>query len=102
MISTAWAQTAAAKSAGGMFEMLMPLALMFLVFYFLLIRPQQKKSKQHQELLKNLKKGDEVVTASGIYGTVSDLKDALIVLEVANNVRIRVDRHQIGRVVKGA
>ena len=101
MISTAFAQAAAAPKAGGIFEMLMPLALMFLVFYFLLIRPQQKRAKEHKALLKNLKKDDQVVTASGIYGTVSGITDTVVTLEVANNVRIKVDRHQIARVEKG-
>ena len=82
--------------------MLLPLALMFLVFYFLLIRPQQKKAKQHQEFLKNLKRDDEVVTASGMYGTVSGLTDQVVTLEIAPNVKIKVDRFQIARLSKGA
>ena|SRR3989338_8351464 len=100
MISIAYAQAAAAPKGGGLFEMLMPLALMFLVFYFLLIRPQQKRAKEHQNLLKNLKKDDEVVMASGIYGTISGITDTTVTLEVANNVKIKVDRHQIARVEK--
>lgn len=103
MISIAFAQSApSAAGGGGLLEMLMPLALMFLVFYFLLIRPQQKRSKQHQEVLKNLKRGDEVVTASGIHGTIDGLTDTVLTLEIANNVKIKVDRHQVARVSKGS
>lgn len=101
MISIAFAQGKPVGSGGGLLEMLMPLALMFLVFYFLLIRPQQKRAKQHREVLKNLKRGDEVVTASGIHGTIDGLNDAVLTLEIANNVKIRVDRHQVARVAKG-
>ena len=102
MISIAFAQgVKPAGPGGGLLEMLMPLALMFLVFYFLLIRPQQKRTKQHQEVLKNLKRGDEVVTASGIHGTIEGLTDAVLTLEISNNVKIKVDRHQVARVVKG-
>lgn len=101
MISIAFAQGKPMGGGGGLLEMLMPLALMFLVFYFLLIRPQQKRAKQHQEVLKNLKRGDEVVTASGIHGTIDGLTDAVLTLEVSNNVKIKIDRHQVARIAKG-
>ncbi len=105
MITKAFAQTPSPTKApapmGGLVEMLLPLAMMFLVFYFLLIRPQKKKAKEHQALLKNLKKDDEVVTASGIYGNVVGLTDTVVTLEVSNNVRIKIDRSQVARVVKG-
>jgi preprotein translocase subunit YajC len=67
--------------------------------YFMVIRPQQKKQKDHQELLKKLKKNDEVMTSGGIYGKVTDLKDTVVTLEVAPNVRIRVARPQIADVI---
>jgi preprotein translocase subunit YajC len=102
MISVAYAQAAAAPKGGGIFEMLMPLALMFLVFYFLLIRPQQKRAKQHQELLKNLHRDDEVVLSNGIHGKIAGLTDAVITVEIAQNVKIKVDRYQVSRVAKGA
>ena len=69
------------------------------IFYFLLIRPQQKKAKQHQEMLGKLKKNDEVMTSGGIYGRVISLADNVVTLEVAPNVRIRVNRPQISTVI---
>jgi preprotein translocase subunit YajC len=69
--------------------------------YFMVIRPQQKKSKEHQELLNKLKKNDEVMTSGGIYGKVIDLKETVVTLEVAPNVRIRVHRPQISAVLTG-
>ena len=79
----------------------LPLVLIFVVFYFLLIRPQQKKAKQHQEMLGKLKKNDEVMTSGGIYGKVVTLADNVVTLEVAPNVRIRVNRPQISAVITG-
>jgi len=78
----------------------LPLILMFVVFYFLLIWPQQKKSKAHRQLLSNLKKGDEVVTSSGIYGTITGITDTVVTLEIAEKVRIKVSRSSVAGVVK--
>ncbi len=78
----------------------LPLILMFVVFYFLLIWPQQKKAKAHKALLSNLKKGDEVVTASGIYGTITGITESVVTLEIAEKVRIKVSRSSIAGVVK--
>ena|SRR3989338_936408 len=100
MISLAWAEGALPK-AQGMLEMLFPLALMFVVFYFLLIRPQQKKAKQQQEFLKGLKKGDEVLTFSGIFGTITGITDKYVTLEVSPDVRIKVLRSQIAGLAQG-
>lgn len=97
MISIAFAQQQAPFGGGTWVEMLMPFALMFLVFYFLLIRPQQKKVKEHQEFLKNLKKGDEVITSGGLYGVIQGLTDQVVTLEVDQGVKIKVDRVQISR-----
>jgi len=102
MISLAWAQAAVPGRSGGLLEMVMPLAIMFLVFYFLLIRPQQKKSKEHSALLKNLKKGDPVVTSGGIHGVVYGLTDQVVTLDIDNEVKLKVDRMQISRVNKGS
>jgi preprotein translocase subunit YajC len=82
----------AGSSGAGGFAGLIPLVLMFVIFYFLLIRPQQKKSKQHKELLSNLKKGDSVITSGGIYGRIAEINDTVITLEVADKVRIKVAR----------
>lgn len=72
--------------------------LMFVVFYFLLIRPQQKKQKAHRELLGKLKKGDSVVTNSGIYGKIIGLGDRVATIEIADRVRIKILRSQIAGV----
>ncbi len=79
-------------SGAGGYAGLIPLVLMFVIFYFLLIRPQQKKAKQHRELLSNLKRGDSVITTGGIYGRIAEINDNIIVLEVADKVRIKVAR----------
>jgi len=97
MINPAWAQAGAADAPSFAVQML-PLALIFVVFYFMLIRPQQQRAKQHQEMLANLKRNDEVVTSGGIHGKIVTIGDAVVELEVASNVRIRVDRAQIAAV----
>ncbi|MBI2893770.1 MAG: preprotein translocase subunit YajC [Deltaproteobacteria bacterium] len=71
------------------------LALMFVVFYFMLIRPQQKRAREHQQLLGQLKKGDRIVTTGGLIGRISGLTDKLVTLEVAEKVRVQVLRSQV-------
>jgi preprotein translocase subunit YajC len=78
-----------------MFGALVPLMLIFVIFYFLLILPQRKKQKQHKEMVKNLKKGDRVVTTGGVYGTVIRIKPDHVEVEVADKVRLRVQRGAI-------
>ncbi len=80
--------------AGGIASFV-PLILIFVVFYFLLIRPQQKKAKEHQQYLANLKKGAKVVTGGGIHGQITGLTDTVVTLEIADNVRIKVNRGSI-------
>jgi len=77
------------------FTQFVPLILIFVVFYFLLIRPQQKKAKEHRNYLANLKKGDRVITGGGIHGVVTGLTDAVVTLEIAENVRIKILRAAI-------
>ena len=72
-----------------------PFILIFVIFWFLIIRPQQKKAKAHRELLQNLKKGDEVKTDSGIHGSIIRLADDSVTLEIAHKVQIRIDRVRI-------
>jgi len=84
-----------AAPGGGMMGGLLPLLLMFLVFYILLIRPQQKRTKQHKEFLNSLKKGDEVITSGGIYGKVTGITENVVTLEVADKVRIKVQRGNV-------
>ena len=76
-----------------------PLILIFVVFYFLLIRPQQKKAKQHREMLQALKKGDEVITAGGIIGKIVGVTDEFLTLEIAENIKIKVVRSFISNKV---
>ncbi len=80
---------------GNFLHFLVLMGIIYLIFYFLLIRPQSKKQKQHREMLHNLKKGDRVVTSGGIHGTVTKVKDEVAVLQVAENVRIEVSKNAI-------
>jgi preprotein translocase subunit YajC len=91
-ISPAWAADAA--SASGLAQ-LVPLILIMLIFYFLLIRPQQKRAKEHKDMVESLKKGDKVVTNGGIYGTLVDVKEDTVKMEVADGVRIKIQREAI-------
>ncbi|TET44699.1 preprotein translocase subunit YajC [Candidatus Aerophobetes bacterium] len=78
-----------------MFGTLMPLVLIFVIFYFLLILPQRRKQKQHREMVTNLKKGDKVITTGGVFGTVTRVKPEYLEVEVAEKLRIRVQRSSI-------
>jgi len=78
----------------------LPIIFIFVIFYFLLIRPQQKQKKEHQNLLANLKVGDNVLTAGGIYGRVTGIKDDKVTVEISDKVRVKVNRSHIAGVVK--
>ncbi len=80
----------------------LPLLVLFGLFYFLLMRPQQKQRREHEVMLKALKKHDTVVTAGGLHGTVLYVKDATVVLRVDDNVKVEVDRSAIARLEKAA
>jgi preprotein translocase subunit YajC len=92
----AYAMGAKGEGAGGGFASLIPLLLMFVVFYFILIRPQQKTARRHQDFVKNLKMGDRVVTSGGLHGIVTGLTDTTVTLEIADKVRVKVTRSAIG------
>jgi preprotein translocase subunit YajC len=79
---------------------LIPFVLLFVVFYFLLIRPQQKKQKELQNMLMNLKKGDKVVTVGGVVGAIVDVKDDKLILKIADNVKIEVVRSYVSALIK--
>lgn len=90
-----------AGGAGGQtssFGAFIPLILMFAIFYFLLIRPQQKKAKQHKQTLASLKKGDRVVSAGGLYGVITGLTDDIVTMEIAPKVRVKITRPSISAV----
>jgi preprotein translocase subunit YajC len=78
---------------------LAPLVLIFVVFYFLLIRPQSKRQKEHKELVENLSNGDEVTTAGGLLGKVTEVKDNFVKIQVADNVVVTVQKHTVGAVM---
>ena len=82
-------------TGGGGLGALAPLIIMFVIFYFLLIRPQQKKSKTHREMLTNLRKGDRVVTNGGLIGRITGLTDQEITLEIAPKIRVKVARSHV-------
>jgi preprotein translocase subunit YajC len=84
-----------ATGAGGGFVSFIPLILIFVVFYFLLIRPQQKQAKQHQQFLNDLKNGNKVITKGGIHGTITGLTDTIVTLEIAQDVRVKVSRSAV-------
>ncbi len=85
----------------GFISSLMPLILIFLIFYLLIIRPQRIKEKKHQNMLRNLSKGDQVVTVGGLHGTIVGLTDDIVVLRVAEDVKVEVSRNAIAYLKKG-
>jgi preprotein translocase subunit YajC len=95
-VSQAWAQAgeAAPDSSAGLLS-LIPFVLIFIVFYFLLILPQQRRRKKQQELLEAIKKGDKVITSSGIWGTVTNMDKETVTLQIADNTKIRLQRDHI-------
>jgi preprotein translocase subunit YajC len=95
MIDTAWAQTGPGGGAAPMLVQILPLVFVFAILYLLIIRPQQQKQRDHSTLLANLKRNDEVVTTGGLYGLVVSLTDQIVTLEIAPNVRVRVQRQQV-------
>lgn len=86
---------AAGEAAGSGIASLIPLILIIVIFYFLLIRPQQKRLKAHQAMINELKKGDKVITSGGILGTVQDVKEDTVRIDIADNVRVTVKRDTI-------
>ena len=99
LIPDAMAQAAGGASAGGGATPLIMMAVFVVIFYFLLIRPQQKKQKEHQAMLGKIAAGDEVVTAGGILGKVIEVGDNFLTLEIADNVRVKVQRFQVTSLV---
>lgn len=94
MIGTAFAQAGPAPQGGDTLMGLIPILVMFVILYFLMIRPQMKKAKEHKQMLDALQKGDEVI-AVGIYGKIAKISDAKVTLEIADNVSIQVQKQAI-------
>jgi preprotein translocase subunit YajC len=98
LISSAWAQAAGGAQPNA-FMQLLPLVLIFVVFYFLLIRPQAKRAKEHKAMVAALGVGDEVATAGGVLGKVTETGDQFLTLEIAEGVRVKVQRHTVTSVL---
>jgi preprotein translocase subunit YajC len=93
------ADPAPAGAPGGGFMSFLPLIIIFVIFYFLLIRPQQKRAKEHRTMVQALGKGDEVATTGGLLGRVTELDDNYLTLEVASGVMVKVQRHAVSQVL---
>jgi preprotein translocase subunit YajC len=102
-ISSAFAQTAPAAAGGGDMQSslmsMLPLVLMFVVLYFVMIRPQMKKQKEHKAMIDAIAKGDEVVTAGGVLGKIGKIGEIYVGLEVANGVEIQIQRSAVVQVL---
>jgi len=92
---------AGGEGAAG-FTGFIPLILMFVIFYFLLIRPQQKRTKEHRQMISNIKKGDRIITSGGLHGRVTGMDDATLTVEIADKVRVKVARGNVASLVQPA
>ncbi len=99
LISSAAAQATGGATSGNALMQMAPLVLIFVVFYFLLIRPQARKAKEHKAMIGALGAGDEIVTGGGILGKVAEVSDQFLVVEVAEGVRVKVQRHTVTQVL---
>lgn len=96
--SVAWAQgTSGSSGASGGLLSLVPFVLIFVIFYFMLILPQQKRQKQLKSMMETLKKGDKVITASGIWGTITNLGKDTVTLQIADTTKIKIQKEHIAR-----
>jgi preprotein translocase subunit YajC len=91
---------AADQQAGGMMTMLLPMIIIFAIFYFMLIRPQQRKEKERRALIDNIKSGERVMFSGGILGTVTNVKEGIFVVKIADNVKIEIARGAVVKVVE--
>jgi preprotein translocase subunit YajC len=87
---------------GSLVTTLIMFALIFFIFYFMIIRPQQKRQKEREKLLSNLKKGDKVITAGGVHGTIIALEEKTVLVQIAENVKVKVERGSISNVTREA
>lgn len=97
-IGDAFAQAAPAEQGNPLLSFL-PLIILFVIFYFLLIRPQQKKAKEHKNMVEALAKGDEIVTQGGLLGKVTDVSDQYLSCKLADNVEVKLQRHAVAAVL---
>ena len=89
------------EGAGG-FAGFIPLILMFVIFYFLLIRPQQKRTKEHRQMISNLKKGDRIITSGGLHGRITGMDENTLTVEIADKVRVKVARGNVSNLAQPA
>ena len=104
MVNIAYAMGQGGATEGGAagFMSFIPLVLMFAIFYFLLIRPQQKRSKEHRNMIANLKKDDRIVTSGGLHGRVTGMDETTLTVEIADKVRVKISRGNVAGVVQSA
>ena len=102
MIDIAYAMGQGGGTEGGGLVSFMPLILMFVIFYFLLIRPQQKKQKDHRQMVSNLRNGDRIITTGGIHGRIISASDNILTIEVADKVRVKLNRDNVGSMVQSS
>ncbi|HXA92801.1 MAG TPA: preprotein translocase subunit YajC [Steroidobacteraceae bacterium] len=95
LIPSAWAQAGGSSGGSSQLAPLLMMVVFIVIFYFLLIRPQQKKAKDHQAMISKLSAGDEVVTSGGILGRIVEIGDTFVTLEIADGVRVKVQRFQV-------
>lgn len=99
LISPAWAQAPAAAPQGGGIESMLLILAMFAVLYFLMIRPQMKRAKEHKTMVEGLQKGDEVITAGGILGRITRVDDQYVTVSLAQGVEVQMQRHAVQTVL---
>jgi len=99
LISDALAQTAGQQPAGGGIEFFIMIGIFFLIMYFMIIRPQSKRAKEHKKLIEALAKGDEVVTNGGLLGRITEVGDSFVKIEVADGVAIKVQKNAVASVM---
>jgi len=99
LISPAWAQAPAAAPQGGGIESMLLILAMFAVLYFLMIRPQMKRAKEHKTMVEGLQKGDEVITAGGILGRITRVDDQYVTVSLAEGVDVQLQRHAVQTVL---
>jgi len=101
--STAFAMSGAPgggkEGGGGLLGLFLPMIVVFAIFYLLLIRPQQKQQKKFKAMLEQMQKGDQVITRGGLHGKITGLADSILTLEIAENVRVKVNKDYVGAVV---
>lgn len=89
-------------TGGGIFSTFIMFAAIIAIFYFMILRPQQKKQKQHQQMIESLKKGDKVILSGGLHGTVAGLEDKTVLVQVADNVKMKFERGSVASVLREA